>query len=452
MDESMDVLATLRPRLVGQDWSGYEGCSALGVVIRAARLNFLESGDIRRSLGLTIRRKLNLLRLLCASDRQTTLASVQGFDESFVTDWQLSTWWPFGSEPESDLMTARLRICPACAQYGYHTMLFQVPGVDVCPWHRVRLLEGCHRCGKPLLDGFDFGLEMLQCSCGHDHLQDTLRCITGDQSATSARHHALEMFRRTFKAQRCCSWLIGPGIWDEHALEALRMLTAHPAPLSSNAGGGCTLDRIRVMNTSDEHQSLILPDSGLEQSRPTVAKLPATWQPALRAILQRAAQMPSEGLLSDVELGALGVPSPPGGGRTDPDRTRYGLLRLRPSVVAQATYLHTGVIEGASLQVMGALADGICKKPLSIGDAHARRDFRRIVKQHPLGPTLISQALRRLLSRSYADGCRQVLGQVDPDLYRSRCTRPVRRFPWVALNFGDECASARIVWTRQHDQ
>ncbi len=75
-----------------------------------------------------------------------------------------------------------------------------------------------------------------------------------------------------------------------------------------------------------------------------------------------------------------------------------------------------------------------------------------MVRQHALGHALISEVLRRLLTRGYADGCRQVLGQVDPDLYRDRTTRPVRRFPWVSLTFGDEVALARIVWTRQPNQ
>ena len=38
MNDMQSALDALRPKLVGQDWSAYEGCSLLGVVIRMARL------------------------------------------------------------------------------------------------------------------------------------------------------------------------------------------------------------------------------------------------------------------------------------------------------------------------------------------------------------------------------------------------------------------------------
>ena len=53
MNDMQSALDALRPKLVGQDWSAYEGCSLLGVVIRMARLNHMQSGDIRTCFGLT---------------------------------------------------------------------------------------------------------------------------------------------------------------------------------------------------------------------------------------------------------------------------------------------------------------------------------------------------------------------------------------------------------------
>lgn len=453
MDAAQDVFTILRPRLVGQDWSAYEGCSALGVLIRMTRLNYLESSDIQACLGLKVRRKLNLLRLLCATDRHASLAAAQGFGGTFVDDWQLNTWWPFGSEPPWEVLTAHLRVCPVCALHGYHTMLFQLPGVDSCPWHRIPVLDGCHRCGKPLLDGFDHGMALLQCLCGHDHVDvGAMRCIAGDSANDAKRHQALHEYRTSAKERRAFTWQVGPELWDAQALGALRaLMTPYEGQPDSNQYMWMA-EEVQVRKSHDHPSRRVAPDSGLDQHRPTVVKLPAAWQPALQSVLRRGAAMPSSGLLSDAELRALGAASGPQTEHPAADGVRYGLLRLRPSRVAQSTYLHTGVIEGATVRMMGTLADGIGTQPIPVTDARQRRAFRGMVRQHALGHALISEVLRRLLTRGYADGCRQVLGQVDPDLYRDRTTRPVRRFPWVSLTFGDEVALARIVWTRQPNQ
>lgn len=453
MHAAQDAFTILRPHLVGQDWSAYEGCSALGVLIRMTRLNYLESSDIQVCLGLKVRRKVNLLRLLCATDRHASLAAAQGFVGTFVDDWRLDTWWPFGSELPLELLTEHLRVCPVCALHGYHTMLFQLPGVDICPWHRVRVIDGCHRCGKPLLDGFDNGMALLQCLCGHDHVGvGAMRCIAGDSVNNATRHQALHEYRTNAKARRAFVWQVGPELWDAQACDALRvLLTPYERQPVSNQYMWMT-EAFQVRKSHDHASRRVEPDSGMDQHRPTVVKLPAAWQPALQSVLRRGAAMLAPKLLSDAELRTLGAASGPQTERPTTEGVRYALLRLRPSRVTQSTYLHTGMIEGAIVRMIGTLADGIGTQPIPVTDARQRRAFREMVRAYALGYALISEVLRRLLTRGYADGCRQVLGQVDPDLYRDRTTRPVRRFPWVSLTFGDEVSFARIVWTRQPDQ
>ncbi len=41
-----------------------------------------------------------------------------------------------------------LRYCPACAEFGYHTPLFQVRGIGHCPMHEFPLAERCPRCDQ----------------------------------------------------------------------------------------------------------------------------------------------------------------------------------------------------------------------------------------------------------------------------------------------------------------
>lgn len=43
-----------------------------------------------------------------------------------------------------------LRYCPECLAYCYHSLFFQHPALERCPYHGTPLLTSCQRCGKPL--------------------------------------------------------------------------------------------------------------------------------------------------------------------------------------------------------------------------------------------------------------------------------------------------------------
>lgn len=455
MNDMQSALDALRPKLVGQDWSAYEGCSLLGVVIRMARLNHMQSGDIRTCFGLTIRRKSDILgKLLRSGDQHRMVAQMQAFSGVFVKDWKLENWWPYGSEPVWESLTHKMRQCPVCALYGYHSALFQLPGLAICPWHRVRLLDGCHRCGKPLLDGFNQGLRLLQCTCGHDHFSFT-RAIAGDESTTSCRQQRLGEYRSWSRHGKRTRWLFNPGQWDPRGPAALEILTCPPwADLVFH--DDLVVDSVVAERTALRSDALIAHNSGLEQARATVAKLPRSWLGALESVSRRAVQMPGLGCLSDKELRAFGAerpagPAGPAAGAAE--GIRLGVFRLKPSRAGGDAYLHTEVLGGVTLMALGGLADGIGRQPVPRSDSAERREFRRWVTQHQAGHQLVSGVVFRVLTRSYADGCRILLGQIDPDLYRARLTRPVRRFPWIALSLGENGqARGTIVWTRQTDQ
>lgn len=452
MNDMQSTLDALRPRLVGQDWSAYEGCSLLGVVIRMARLNHMQSGDIRTCFGLTVRRNSDILRkLLRSGEQHRIVARMQAFGGVFVEEWSLESWWPFGSQPVWESMTHKMRQCPACALYGYHTALFQLPGLASCPWHRVKLLDGCHRCGKPLLDGFNRGLRLLQCTCGHDHFSFA-RAIAGDESTTSCRRLRLDEYRLWLRRCKKTRWLFSPGQWDPSGSAGLEILSRPPwADLV--ARNDLVIDSVAVKGIIPGSNALIAHNSGLEQGRVTVAKLPRSWLGGLESISYRAVQMPGPGCLSDKELRAFGAERPAGPSTSSAVGIRLGVLRLKPSHSGEDAYLHTEVLGGATLMGLGGLADGIGKQPVPRSDSSERRSFRLWVTQHPAGHELVSRVIFRVLTRSYADGFRILLGLIDPGLYRARSTRPVRRFPWIALNFGENGqATGTVVWTRQADQ
>src|SRR5690348_9150751 len=188
-------IAQWNPDLVGQLWDNYLGASALSVLIRLARLNYLESGDIRESLGILVRRRTDVFGLMSRDHgRLVILAKALNFDAEFTRAWDLASWWPYLNAMPLDILDWRLRICPECMRFAYHSLLFQMPGINRCPWHRTRLVDGCVRCGKPLFEGFDGGRRLMQCTCGYDHV-DNQKAVLGDLCSAHARQASVTAYR-----------------------------------------------------------------------------------------------------------------------------------------------------------------------------------------------------------------------------------------------------------------
>lgn len=432
--------------LLGRDWSAYEGCSLLGVIIRLSRLNFMRHEDMRGNFGIVIYRNSNLVRrLLGMGSSGSSVSEKLAFDKGFVADWDLGNWWPFRTPPIWDAIPATIRHCPICSSFGYHSALFHLPDIERCPWHLAKLIEGCRYCKSCLVESFREGFPLLQCSCGHDHIR-LERAVTGDYEATEARRRRLAQFRTAARRHHGQRWLFGPGQWDVHGREALAALMGSPeAPLHPSEHLLIESVNVRVDASKDVAFGT---QSGLDEVRPTVACLPRPWSQSLQIICSRTAAMLNPKALSLQERKILGAPKPDGSLELKAEGVRSGVLRLRPSVSGGGTFLHTEVLGGPSLSAISAVAAAVVGTPGSTHQSLDHAAFRRAVAKHPLGQQLVSRVIYRLLTRAYADGCRMVLGQIDPDMYRTRSTRPVRRFPWISLNLA-KVPSARIAWTRQ---
>ncbi len=437
-------VAHWHPDLVGQIWENYYGASALSVLIRLARLNYLEAGDIRDSLGISIRRRSDVFGLLSRDEgRLETLSRVQNFDAEFRRAWHLSSWWPYVNATPLNILDWRLRICPECMRFAYHSLLFQMPGIDRCPWHRTRLVNGCVRCGKPLFEGFDHGHRLLQCTCGYDHV-DNQRAVLGDAHSAHARQVAVMSYRNwAHDRQRQC-WLVPPEIADQQGWLALSKLACPPF------GDHDVCPDVVFDHVVPDHEArrALGAKSGLEKFQPTFAALPLSWIRDSASICRRLSAMMPPGTLSVAERRALD----PQGSRQTADTgsktTRTWLLGFPGHAVGNVAFLHTSPIDGVALRVAALLAGGLETPSYGSFEPPKRRKFRMWIHQDERGPNLLEAALRRVLFRSYADGCRVLLGQLNPKLYAQRSTRPARRFPWVELHLGPT-AHAKIAWTRQ---
>lgn len=427
--------------LVGQLWGNYQGASALSVLIRQARLNYLAPGDIRQGLGITIRRRFDLFGAMTfGEERRAALAAAQPFEQIFIDAWNPAWWWPFANAIPHDVLGWTLRICPQCMKFAYHSLLFQMPGVTSCPWHGCELVESCVRCGKRLLEGFDEGAELLQCICGQDHVDDEA-ALFGDAASAPARAKAIDRYRRWCSDRQREIWLMAPEVFDVHGWRALGAL------VDPSGDHGPVVDDILLDHVTPRSALGLPANSGLEKMMPTMVSLPLAWLRDIRGICRRLAAMLPPGTLTVAERRALdpSVRYPEDSGCT---AVHPWIHRLAGYPVGKVAMLHTSVIDGVASRLLARLAAGLDSSNSYATEPARRRAFRRWLQADPNGLDLLEGTIRRVLNRGYADGCRVLLGQVHPDLFSHRATRPARRFPWVEMRLG-AAPQARIAWTRQ---
>jgi len=149
---------------IGDDLSFTPYLSPIGQIIRLSRLNRTRTYQIGRSFGLssTIASALRGHR----PPPWVDLSRWQRTHHAGALGWE--AFLPFQPlVPEN--LGAHLRVCLACARYGYHTMAHQLQWIDVCPWHRTRLHDRCP-CGRRWLSAKpeDDQDRLLACPCGRD--------------------------------------------------------------------------------------------------------------------------------------------------------------------------------------------------------------------------------------------------------------------------------------------
>ncbi|MGF6367929.1 hypothetical protein OKW40_000679 [Paraburkholderia sp. RAU6.4a] len=71
------------------------------------------------------------------------------------------------------IFRVQLSLCPICAQSAYHTFLFQLPFLHVCPVHNVPLTTVCQSCGAPSPD-YKFTPEFFQSDWGCAHCHEAI--------------------------------------------------------------------------------------------------------------------------------------------------------------------------------------------------------------------------------------------------------------------------------------
>lgn len=454
--ESVSAEKYLTRRLLGEYWSNYEGCSRFSVFWRASRLNHLTSSEVHSTLGVRVGKHEDAFEKLTHTTvephKMVSLSSDGAIDPS---RWSMDYWWPFAGSIPWKSMPWRIRVCPACARYCYHSMLFQVPGIQCCPWHRVALVDACPRCNASFSMGLNDGSLLGVCRCGHD-LVDYVATVLGDGATLAVKQKALARYSTWAKSSRSTNYLISPSTFDPFAWRALHTFASQIPDAMAQPNNlmewptELILECISTGRSGSRGWRHCTYDLGDYFPHPFTLSLPSAWQASLAQILTH--------LVNKVSLTERKrMASNP--------RVHQRMRDLAAYLGVDCVHLPTEYIEHSTLEMLNSLEWFMVMKSS--------------IKVHPMVGALVRRTFQRVLCRGYAAAVRaafapELLGSqiADPSLqvhdecnfsrgftellaalrrHQDRCLAMRRaRYPWVLLCLPHERPpSARIAWTLQ---
>lgn len=180
--------------LIGSDLSSVPYLSPFGRLYRLSRLNGLWLHQLPHIFGIP-----PLLQSMLRTGAGIPWEALHNWDAASSTEdphfqCALGDWYPYRKGTDGESAT-KLRGCPACLSYGYHTMLHQLPWISSCPWHRERLVDSC-TCGRDFLPRMQGSAKarLLTCECGKDHFNRSKALLGMDQWPTDEVHHHLTTY------------------------------------------------------------------------------------------------------------------------------------------------------------------------------------------------------------------------------------------------------------------
>jgi len=189
--------------------------SSLGRLYRLARLNSLQTGQLRQVLKAPPP-VLAELRTGCVPWRalHAWQSSVWGGQDDLLPHaWE---HWHSYRHP-SYSRSPRLRGCRSCLAYGFHTLMHQLPWIARCQWHDEDLVESC-TCGRPLLDAsHSLDSKLLTCTCGADNYDRSKGLLGMHQWPSTEIRRLIEKYLRSANKARKSNILIARKEVEKHA-------------------------------------------------------------------------------------------------------------------------------------------------------------------------------------------------------------------------------------------
>jgi len=426
--------------LVGEQARYDRYASAFGQAARLATVNVFEPSEYFSGLGLRIRREEDLSQVLTFSlSRQEALAST--LEIPVTPTWDLKRWIPFELRHVRLDQDWKFRYCAACLLAGFHTLLFQLPWIHSCPWHRQRLHTGCDQCGRPNTVSGAEGRTLLQCVCGHAAI-NAVTALTPNPTLEAARSRFLEEYLSWAAQQRATTTVIAPcsghANWQRLAM-AVR-LPLHLSLLCQDPGLGAwpvPVDTLRVLRAAPEWEAaeVLRAFRPLSRDDPGVMELPDCMSLPFRAAAQHVAMALPPGSLTDREM-SLFFPGLSGerARKFKPARRKSSsdLGFVPPQRIGGRSFLHLHTIAPTTLRSAWA----VLQEAAGGGIAGRIPLDKRIA-------AAASIVAARMLTRGYVEGMRLILAHHVPALLDDARLRPRHSEPWVWMRrdlAGLQCA------------
>lgn len=438
-----ELPAVVAPGLVVAGVDRQDGISAFGALLHLARLNHFGGADFRAAFRLHFKYRDDLSQLLAFSvKRQMGLALVVANGGPPPGTWGMEAWQPFSGKGPWGEIPWSLRACSACLRFGYHSNLFQLPWVVRCPWHDVRLIERCRKCGRSLLDGFRVGRPLMQCACGIDYV-DEHATLNGDLSHAEARSTFVRAYLDWARTARESMTLICPDEFDVHGHEVVSALVTPVTALTrwdrcfAKARPGTHVDHLQRRATPEPlgdraRGSMVNCANSLWPGTPGMAELPEAFLAPLLGVTREIARRVPDAELTSREREALALEPVPAPASVP---SRHSLMLLPVQRGPGRLFLDVRVLHRTAYRVLSHLAWHL------VNEDPAR--------YHPTSgaPQVLLAAVKRTLSRAYADGFKHVLGRHVPALYDHRRILSGPRIPWVLLERDSVgVAEVKIAW------
>lgn len=445
------LLANTETRFVGDDFAAYPHISAFGAFARVVRLNHFRPQDYFAAFNLRVRRGEDLSRCLTFSiAKQDILRRVLCLDAEGTFD--IVHWLPFkGGGAAAFEADWQFRYCPCCLRYGYHTLLTQLPWIQRCPWHGVRLRSRCVKCDRPMtLDGAH-ERRLLMCACGHDAINEAEACY-GDDRLTEGAAQFVERYLMWAAKQRD-QWEMVQSPNRTTKFGALAKAICLPPALSyrcqdRDRGGKAHVGTVVCRRPSLDTRDLAAAFaklSILERDNPGVIELPLQMAKGFSAVGCRLARRLPPESLSDAEMSLFfdGLAIEPTRSFKPARRKSIAEIALLPSqLIGNRRFLNISCIGKVAHQCAFYLLQSV------LGADFDRADTA-VGTQDQGAERLLLESESRILLRAYSEGIRIVLSRHVPLLFDSHRDRPHLTEPWILIRWqGDALVETVLVWAK----
>lgn len=422
------LAAALARSLIGEDLSAFPFISAFGAIARLSRLNVVRRRGFRELFGITVPAAMPLHRLLSFSAvRRARLAERIHVSPELTQSWSPAWWTPFAGAEVWKHANWPLRVCPACARWGYHCEWFQMPWVTHCPWHRIALIDRC-LCGKRL--GYLTTADALawKCSCGRD-LYRFARITHASRFPTEMCRGHLQAWATWAAHERGHSHLIAPMASAEPDLDGHLARLVRP-------------QADRVTGVARTHVWI-----GHDTTRcPAPSASLTPYEKPFRTLLPVARRL--IGAMDRVTVDVVGKLFP-----ADLTAAEWQAFRLDPSVLPTPTARRASETEVLFLPARhapdgGGWVDTSAVSAPALSAVESLVHWSRSAGSH-IQLDLVWRAVWQLLLRGYAEGVRRTLGRLVPDLFlRLPTLLPRHALPALLIRTPvGERPSITIVWT-----